>query len=406
MSWAIAGDCALDAAKQDGISTTYISYDKESTIQFIQDAASWAKAYNLLASSVEEFIFEDENESILAFRIRFASGFNITALSSKPRNIRGRKGRLVFDEFAFHDDPEGLLKASIALLIWGAKIDIISSVNSECPFFEELCNKLAPERGYYTQETTFDDALADGLYQRICLVSGQQWSQHGQDEWRSKIILEYGEDADEELFCKPASEKHSLFNIEAVDRQAIGQWQEAKKHHYYLATIDPNQGGDDDWDFQVWDITTYPLQLVAAWHESNRLPGYCREQCLKILDPYATIGTLTMLVVEKNNGGLSQAENFITARPKWQIEAVNTSATSKIINTDRIAMAIADGDVTYPDDWHGVPQFKKFSRKLRKAIEGSKDDAVMSMAVGFAMLSEAMEQIAEAKRRSIDWMKR
>jgi len=406
LSWALAGDCALDAARADGISTTYIGYDKLMTQQFIADAADWARAYNLVSSEVEEFVFTDEDEDILAFRIRFASGFNITALSSKPRNIRGRKGRLVFDEFAFHDDPEGLLKAAIALLIWGAKIDIISSVNSLCGFFEELCYKIAPERGYYVQETNFDDALADGLYKRICLVNGETWSQEKQDLWRSQIILEYGADADEELFCKPASEKNSLFDVTAVDRQSVGEWTKPQRKHFYLAMIDPNQGGNDDWDFQVWDITTTPLELVAAWHENKRLPTYCRAECLKILDEYDRIGKVVMLVVEKNNGGLSQAESFIEARPKLRVEVVNTGTTSKLMNTDRISLMVGDGDVIYPSDWHGIKQMKKFSRTLRMAIDGEKDDAVMSWAVGFGMLGAAFEELKTLRKRDISWLRR
>jgi hypothetical protein len=402
----LAGDCALDAAAKNGISTTYIGYDKTMALQFIADAASCAKAYSLVSTEIEEFVIADEDKDILAFRIKFASGFNITALSSKPRNLRSRKGRVILDEFAFHDDPEGLLKAAIALLIWGARIDIISSVNSLCGFFEELCYKIAPERGYYVQETTFDDALADGLYKRICLVNGEKWSADNERDWRAKIILEYGADADEELFCLPASEKNSLFDIAAVDRQAIGQWEDPKRKHFYLATIDPNQGGADDWDFQIWDITAHPLQLVAQWHESKRLPSYCRGECLKVLDKYDRIGKVVMLVVEKNNGGLSQAESFIEARPKLRVEVVNTSATSKIINTDRITIAVGDGDVIYPKDWHGIKQMKKFSRTLRTAIDGAKDDAVMSWAVGFGMLGEVFEELKELRKRDISWIRR
>lgn len=202
ISWAIAGDCSLDAAAEDGCNTTYIGYDRLMTTQFIQDAAAWAKAYNLVVSDIEETVFVDEDKDILAFSLRFASGKTITALSSKPRNLRSRKGRVVLDEYAFHDDPEALLKAALALTVWGGRIDIISSVNGLCEHFEELCGVIASERGYSVQTITFDDAIADGLYKRICLVNGEDWSQKKQDEWRAKIILEYGLGADEELFCK------------------------------------------------------------------------------------------------------------------------------------------------------------------------------------------------------------
>jgi predicted phage terminase large subunit-like protein len=204
MSWAIAGDCALDAARANGRNCYYLGFDKEMSSTFIHDAAHWAKAYNLLASEVEEIVLRDEDEDIIAYRIRFASGHGITALSSKPRNIRSKEGRFIFDEFAFHDDPEGLLKAGIAVLMWGkSQIDIISSVNGNCEFFEELCGKIAQERGYYVQQTTLDDALLDGLYKRICFVNGWQWTIEAQDQWRSQLIKEYGIAADEELFCIP-----------------------------------------------------------------------------------------------------------------------------------------------------------------------------------------------------------
>src|SRR5690606_28152695 len=57
---------------------------------------------------------------------------------------------------------------------------------------------------YSVVRCTFDDALNDGLYQRICLVTGKAWSVDGEAAWRAGIIASYGEDADEELFCIPS----------------------------------------------------------------------------------------------------------------------------------------------------------------------------------------------------------
>jgi hypothetical protein len=206
----VAGDCALEAARRGGMGTTYISYDYEMTRQFIKDVAAWSIAFNLAASEIKESVINDEGKDILSFSVKFASGNTIAALSSKPRNIRSRKGRLILDEYAFHDDPEELLKAAIALTIWGAKIDIISSVNGLCEHFEDLCHVIAPARGYSVHTITFDDAIADGLYKRICLVAGEQWSEEKEQDWRSQVITEYGLDADEELFCKPNKRKGTL----------------------------------------------------------------------------------------------------------------------------------------------------------------------------------------------------
>src|SRR3546814_7785776 len=77
----------------------------------------WARAFNQACTEIGEYLFLDKGENgaadqhIQAFRIRFASGFEIVALSSRPRSLRGRQGYVILDEFAFHDDPEDLLKA-------------------------------------------------------------------------------------------------------------------------------------------------------------------------------------------------------------------------------------------------------------------------------------------------------
>jgi phage FluMu gp28-like protein len=52
-------------------------------------------------------------------------------------------------------------------------------------------------------KTTFNDALNQGLYKRICLVQKEAWTKKAQDAWRKSIIDSYGDGAEEELFCVP-----------------------------------------------------------------------------------------------------------------------------------------------------------------------------------------------------------
>lgn len=177
----------------------------------------------------------------------------------------------------------------------------------------------------------------------------------------------------------------SLFNVDAIAQYAKGAWEEPDPRATYLAGIDPNMGGEDEWYLQIWKINTYPAKLVAEYHENHRLPGYCRAESLKLLDRYK----VALLAIEKNNGGLSQAEDIAAARPSLRVEVVNTSHVSKIINTDRIANALTDGDVIYPPDWAGIKQMRKFSKKLREGVR-EKDDAIMCWAVAWAWLETAL----------------
>ncbi len=210
-SWCTAALAVLESSVDGGQDTLYIGYSQDMTREFIDDCAMWAKAFGLAAGSVDEILFEDHLEngdktSIKAYRIDFASGLKILALSSRPRSIRGKQGLVIIDEAAFHDDLPGLLKAALALLIWGGKVRIVSSHNGESNYFNELVLLIrAGKLPYSLHRTTFDDALADGLFHRVCLKNGRDWSAEGEQQWRADIFARYRDNADEELLCIPSA---------------------------------------------------------------------------------------------------------------------------------------------------------------------------------------------------------
>lgn len=78
------------AKEAGGMDVMYISYSQEMTREFIDACGMWARAFSNAALAVDEFLFDDSDKdgerAIQAFRIRFASGFEIIALSSAPRS--------------------------------------------------------------------------------------------------------------------------------------------------------------------------------------------------------------------------------------------------------------------------------------------------------------------------------
>lgn len=206
ISWAEACDAVLYAAAKTGDDVWYIGYNREMAQEFIGDCADWARKLGRAASAIEADILKDEDRDISIFRIRMASGHKISALSSRPSNLRGKQGRVVIDEAAFHDDLDGLMKAAMALLMWGGAVRIISThFGDDNPFNSLIQDIRAGRRPYSLHRTTLDDALADGLYRRICLTTGKEWSSEAEARWRQELIDFYGDAADEELFCIPSS---------------------------------------------------------------------------------------------------------------------------------------------------------------------------------------------------------
>jgi phage FluMu gp28-like protein len=208
LTWGEAADSALLAASQRGMDVWYVGYNKDMAQEFIRDCGDWAKHYSLAAGEIEETeeIFKDgdDEKAILAFVIRFASGFRVTALSSRPSNLRGKQGRVIIDEAAFHERLGELLKAALALLMWGGQVHIVSTHDGvDNPFNELVTDVRAGKKPYSLHRITFDDAIRNGLYQRICLRRGIDWTLEGEAAWVKEIRASYGDDAEEELDCVP-----------------------------------------------------------------------------------------------------------------------------------------------------------------------------------------------------------
>lgn len=211
-TWGLASYAALKASKAKtagGMDVMYISYSQEMTREFIDAVAMWLRAFNVAATEVGEFLFDDSDadgdRSIKAFRIQLASGFEILALSSAPRGLRGKQGVVIIDEAAFVDNLKELLKAALAFLLWGGQVIVCSTHNgAENEFNVQVQEILGGRSKYKHMRVDFDEALRQGLYQRICLVRGKEWSPEAEAEWRQEIIDFYGDGADEELFCIPS----------------------------------------------------------------------------------------------------------------------------------------------------------------------------------------------------------
>lgn len=207
VSWATAAEASLVAAaerKAGGMDVFYVGYNREMAEEFVGDAGAWARHYGHAATAVGEEIWEDGDEKILTYVIRFASGFKIQALSSRPSNLRGRQGYAVFDEAAFHEQLGELLKAGLAFLMWGGRVAVISTHDGAENDFNELVQSVREKRKPYTlHRTTLDEAIGEGLYRRMCMVRGIEWSAEAEAAWRTELYDFYGDDADEELGCVP-----------------------------------------------------------------------------------------------------------------------------------------------------------------------------------------------------------
>lgn len=211
-TWGAAADAVLRSAAPrsgGGMDTLYMGTSHDMAKEFIDAAANWAQLLEHVCSGIGETLFDDGSDSgIKALKIDFASGFSIVALSSKPRSLRGRQGFAILDEAAFVDNLPELLKAAMAFLMWGGKVLVISTHNGADNAFNQVITDIRAGRAAYgLVRFDLDDALRDGLFERMCLINAHkhgEWSAQKEADWREKLIADYREAADEELYCIPS----------------------------------------------------------------------------------------------------------------------------------------------------------------------------------------------------------
>ena len=209
VTWAEALDNVLTACSNKGMDVWYIGYNKDMAKEYIDTCADWAKKLNQAVSNIYDNELVDEDKKILSYSITFHSGFKITALSGRPSNLRGKQGKAVIDEAAFHDDLEETLKAALAFLIWGGSVAVISTHNGEDSIFNEYIKDIRAGRlSYSLHRTTFDDAVNDGLYERVASITKTNTPK---EKWIESMYADYRNSADEELRCIPRRSSNEIY---------------------------------------------------------------------------------------------------------------------------------------------------------------------------------------------------
>jgi len=270
LTWAEAADDALIAAAEGGSNVFYISATQDMAREYIEAVAMWARAFDSAAGAISEGIYADEGKDgaerhIKTYEVTFPrSGKRVLALSSRPANLRGKQGVIVIDEAAFAPDLPGLLKAALAMLMWGDKVRIISTHNGAENRFNQLIQEVrAGKRGAATvHRIPFRDAVADGLFRRVCLRKGRTWTQAAEDAWVAETYAFYGDDAPEELDAVPSASAGAYLSLVLIEQRMV-PWVPG-----VLPSIVRGRWADD-FAFQPEHVR---VGAVQAWIEENLAP--------------------------------------------------------------------------------------------------------------------------------------
>jgi phage FluMu gp28-like protein len=447
-TWATAADSVLEAAsgRQD---IWYVSYNETSAKEFVRDAATWCRWFDVPAKQLGCVMLPENDDGdpkgIRAFQIAFPSGKRITALTSSARNLRGKSGRVIIDEAAFHDDLPSLMKASMALLMWGGEVMIMSTHNGVDNPFNELVNDCRDgKRDYSLHRVTITDALQQGLYARICRVLGQPYSQDAETKWLVALEHEYGDGVREELYCEPLRAGQSYIGRPLIEScmeatpvvriardEAWALLPQASRTHELTEWADavlkplladlpcvPHAFG---WDFGRYTDRSVLAPFSLAQDLTRRVPFLLELQCM----PHNDQWTLLKYVADRlprffrgymdaGGNGSWIAEQAFTQYGPEAILPVNLTVGWYALHMPLFREGHERGTIRYPRDADvlrdvlkiqridGVPRLPKEREAAQLSAGKRHGDAAIALCLGYAALAEAEALNARWSALSVD----
>ena len=464
LTWAEAADDVLDAiADVDSCNTFYISAAQDMAREYIEAVALWARAFDAVAGEIEDGVFDDGSDVsdpakrfIKTFEVNFPkSGRRIVALSSRPTNLRGKQGNIVLDEAAFAPDLAGLLKAALAMLLWGNRVKIISSHNGvENPFNLLIEEIKAGKRPGSVHHIPFQRAVADGLFRRVCLRRGKPWTQEAEDQWVKDAYGFYGSDSEEELDAIPAKSGGKYLSLALLaERMTVpaddprctivrGEWPDAfayldegardvaidawirEELQPVLARLNPLRKHAFGLDFaRSADLTVMPVgeqdeELVIRPRlqlELRNCPFSCQDRIFA-----AVVDALPRFrggAADAGGNGASSAERLAQRYGTEMVEQVKFTQAWYAMHMPKLKAGLQDGTLTdlprdeaTQDDLRAievikgvpmVPQVNTMSAAARAAAAegGQKKRRHGDAAIGYALMVYAFQREAG----EIDW---
>ena len=225
---------AKAAAKDNKLDVLVSSRDEDTAKEYLRQCKRWAEILNIAAKYIGQIVFYDER-NLKAYALEFASGRRIITLSSHPDALVGKPGHIKLDEFAIHKAQRDLYKIAKPCTTWGGQLSIISTHRGIGTAFNEIITDIKENNnpmGWSHHRVTIQDAVNQGLVERISLVTGRNQTR---EEFLSKLRAECldEEQWQQEYCCQPADDNAAFISYDMI---AKSQTPGCMKDFEYLAT--------------------------------------------------------------------------------------------------------------------------------------------------------------------------
>ncbi len=159
-----------DCVKKSVPAVWFSSSDESAAKAYIEYCEQWVKLFDIAAKNLGEVVIDKEKD-VKALVIQFSNGTKIHALSSNPKGFRSKGGKVVLDEFAFHNNPVELWKAARPCITWGYPLRILSTHNGQNCLYYKFLEQIEKGKLNWSHHKTpiylaVDEGLVDKIFQR------------------------------------------------------------------------------------------------------------------------------------------------------------------------------------------------------------------------------------------------
>lgn len=390
----------------------FSSADESAAREFIIYCEQWAKIFDVAAQSLGEVVINSKYD-IKAFVIEFANGTRINALRSNPKAFRSKGGKVVLDEFAWHDDQEALWGAASPCVTWGFPLSVLSTHNGKGSFFFRILDEQRQmiargEKADFTiHKTDIFEAVEQGLVDKILKrPATEAEKQEFLERCRRRCVDDYH--WQQEYCCIPVDEATAFLtydNIATVEEPKAGDPIHYAGGPVYVG-VDIGRRRDL---FVIWVIEK--IGDVRWTREVVALRGATFAAQDAELDRVMRVYNVRRACMDQTGMGEKPVEDAKRRHGAYKVEGVLMSAAVKQDLAFGFKRSIEDRllrvpkDAAVRDDFHAVRKVTTVAGNIRFDAERTEEghaDRFWAAALAEHAAGGATVEAAEARRDAPD----
>ncbi len=398
-------DCLTKKIRNKPLKVYFTSSNFDNSIDFIGYCKEWTELLNVgLEDSGIKII---DNDGTKMQTIRFKNGAEIVALSSNPKALRGKGGKLIIDEFAFHDNQSELWKAAKPVVTWGYPLVIISSLNGKEMFYRFIEKIEQGKLNWSMHKTDIFQAVDMGLVDKILdkkttKKERQTWLEEEKNNCFDEVTWL------QEYCCIAVDEATSFLSYElisnCIEETLIDDLNKVRGELYVGYDVARRKDLSTVYIFEK-------LGSVFYLRKSYELKNVKFKEQKEIMRSILSLPNCMRCAIDQTGIGAQMAEELKDEFGSRKVEPVTFTSKAKEELAYKLLYAFQDKNIRIPDDeklkndLHSVKRISTSTDVIRFDVERSETDghADRFWAIALAIFAGVNKPYVKAKIKTANF---